>query len=412
MDSASQTLLPARPVSSPSVVRRLPSTRVTSCRRPHRSGRRFPASGQVLLTFAGLVAVVGMLVSLPGSPGPTPAAPTVGETELIRVTAPDGTTVQTVARIDTGASSSAIDRGLAQELGLDLENAPTVRVRSSLGFEVRPVVGVAVQLAGEATPARVSVSDRAGMPEKVLLGREQLGGFQVAVGQSLLTSPGKPVAPSALDALFLQSAALAPSTLLGLLPLCALFIVVLRLWVGITTLGTFAPVLLGIGYVQSGLFVGVALTVALFALGLVLQVLLRRSRLPRVARLGILIAVVATVLAALQSTSASVGTLASWGVAVPVVVTATVIERLWEVWDDEGLRAAAGQAGVTMLVSVLVAALLLAPSLRYLAETVPVYFAIACVLWTWAAGSYKGLRLTELVRFAPASRGVPERLAA
>ena len=108
MDSASQTLLPARPVSSPSVVRRLPPTGAASCRRPHRSGLRFPASGQVLLTFAGLVAVVGMLVSLPGSPGPTPAAPTVGETELIRVTAPDGTTVQTVARIDTGASSSAI----------------------------------------------------------------------------------------------------------------------------------------------------------------------------------------------------------------------------------------------------------------------------------------------------------------
>jgi hypothetical protein len=407
MDLGPETFLRRPPVLSSPMVSPLRSTVRTDGPR-----RWFPASGQILLAVSALVAVVVMVLSVPGSPGPTPAAPTVGETELIRVTAPDGTTVQAVARIDTGASSSAIDRGLAEDLGLDLENAPTVRVRSSLGVEVRPVVGVAIQLAGDATPARVSVSDRAGLPEQVLLGREQLGGFQVAVGQSLLTSPGGPVAPSAVDALFLQTAALAPGTLLALLPLCALFIVVLRLWVGVSTLGTFAPVLLGIGYVQSGLFVGIVLTLALFGVGLVLQVLLRRSRLPRVARLGILIAVVATVLAALQSTSASVGTLASWGVAVPVVVTATVIERLWEAWDDEGLRAAAGLAGVTLAVSVLVAALLLAPSLRYLAETVPVHFAVACVLWTWAAGSYKGLRLTELVRFAPASRGLPERLAA
>ena len=57
-------------------------------------------------------------------------------------------------------------------------------------------------------------------------------------------------------------------------------------------------------------------------------------------------------------------------------------------------------------VPLLVAALLLAPTLRYLADVAPMQFALACVLWTWAAGRYKGLRLTELFRFAPASRGV------
>jgi len=357
---------------------------------------------------AGLVATVGMLLVVPGFGGAAPSSVVVGETEPVRVTAPDGTTVETVARVDTGATSSAIDRALALELGLDLADAPRVRIRSSLGVEERPLVGVAIQVAGEARPARVSVSDRGSLHEKVLLGREQLHGFRIAVGQSLLTSPGEAVPPSAAEALMLHTAGMPSSTLLALLPLCALLIVVLRLWVGLSTLGTFGPVLLGIGYVQAGIVIGVGLTVALFALGLVMQVGLRRARLPRVARLGVLISLVATALAALQASSSSLGTLAFWGAALPVVVTATIIERLWETWDDDGARAAAVDAVVTLLVSLLVATLLLSPHLRYLAETVPLYFAAACVCWTWAAGSYKGLRLTELVRFAPVTRGVPQ----
>jgi hypothetical protein len=139
-----------------------------------------------------------------------------------------------------------------------------------------------------------------------------------------------------------------------------------------------------------------------------MQVGLRRTRLPRVARLGVLVSLVATALAVMQSSSSPLGTAAIWGAALPVVVTATVIERLWETWDDDGARVAAVDAVVTLVVSVLVAALLLSPDLRYLAETVPLYFAAACVCWTWAAGSYKGLRLTELVRFAPVMRGITE----
>lgn len=374
----------------------------------HRRRRWLSASGQVLIVVAGLLVTVAMLLVVPGYGGAAPSSAVVGETEPVRVTAPDGTTVETVARVDTGASSSAIDRQLAEDLGLDLVNAPRVKVRSSLGVEERPVVGVAIQVAGEARAARVSVSDRSSLHEKVLLGREQLRGFRVAVGQSLLTSPGEPVAPSAAEALLLHTAGMSPTTLLALLPLCALLIVVLRLWVGLSTLGTFGPVLLGIGYVQAGVLLGIGLTVSLFALGLVVQVGLRRARLPRVARLGVLISLVATALAAMQSSSSSLGTLATWGAALPVVVTATIIERLWETWDDDGARVAAVDAVVTLFVSVLVASLLLTPHLRYLAETVPLYFAAACVFWTWAAGAYKGLRLTELVRFAPVMRGLPE----
>ncbi len=368
---------------------------------------RFPALPAAVLGLLGVVALVVGLVLAPGQDVSKPSDITLGETELVRLTTPDGDTIETAARIDTGASGSSIDEELAEGLGLDLENAETITVQSSLGEEERPVVGLALQIAGESRAVRVSVSDRSELDQKVLLGREDLDGASVLVGQQLLTTPGEPVAPSATDALLLQSAALAPTTLVALLPFCALLIVLLRVVIGVSTLGTFGPVLLAIGFVQSGFLLGLGLTVGLLVLGMVTQALLSPAKLPRVARLGILVALVATVLAALQGLSATAGSLSTWGAALPVVVTATVVERLWETWDADGFRATLLDASVTLAVAVVVGLLMLSPPLRYLAEVAPIPFALACLLWTWVAGSYKGLRVTELVRFAPATTRGP-----
>ena len=138
-------------------------------------------------------------------------------------TAPNGETVEELALIDTGASYSSIDEEIAEEdLGLDLEDVPTVEVSSALGDEERPLVHVDIQVAGRTIPAQVNVSDRSDRDEKVLLGREQLAGYRVAVGQSQLTSPDEPIASSgAAEAPSVQTSALAPTTLLAMLPLCA-----------------------------------------------------------------------------------------------------------------------------------------------------------------------------------------------
>jgi hypothetical protein len=376
-----------------------------------RRQRWVPASGQVIAAVATLAAVVTVVLVVHGTRAAAPGPRVVGETEMVRVTAPSGKSVEELALFDTGASSSSIDEDLAEDLGIDPDEAPTVKVRSSLGVEERPVVGVVIQVAGNTIPTRVNVADRDELSTLVLIGREDMTGYQVSVGRSHLTRPDEVVAPSTAEVMFLETPALPPTTLLAMLPLCALLIVLLRLWVGVSTLGTFGPVLLGIGYVQSGVVVGLTLTVSLFLLGLLIQMGLRRSFVPRVARLGILIAVVSTVLAHLQSSASSAGELASWGAAIPVVVTATVIESLWATWDEHGAGVAAVQAIVTLCVSVLIAAVLLTPSIRHLAETAPVNFAIACLLWTWVAACYKGLRLNELLRFAPAARRASEGLA-
>ncbi len=362
------------------------------------------AVAQVLLGFASVIVVVGAVALSPRVDVARQAQHVIGTQELVRVTGPTGETVEVVARIDTGAVSSSIDDDLAKRLQFDLTNAPTVTVASSLGREKRPVVFGALQLAGEQKGTKFTVADRSQRSNLVLIGRDDMRGFQVAVGQRLLTTPGQETAPSALRTLFSQGPALGPQSLLEVLPLAALIIVLLRVVVGLNTLGTFAPILLATGYTQAGLVRGLVITCVIFVVGVAAQPLLRRFRLPRVSRLAILIGVVVMVLVGVQQFTGMTGAADSWGAALPVVVTAVMIERLWETWDLEGASAAIWEALVTLAVAVLVTLLIIAPFTRLLAETAPLAFALACTIWAGLAGGYRGLRLVELIRFSPLAR--------
>ena len=242
---------------------------------------RTPVVVQVLLAVASLLVLgLGLVLTPDRDIAPTAGA-TIGEQELVRITGPNGATIEAVARVDTGASASSLDVAIAEELGFDLDDAETVTVASSLGEEERPVVYGALQVAGQAKEGRFTVTDRSERSNPVLLGRAELASLQVQVGQQLLTTPGADEAPSTLATLLSQAPALGPLQLLALLPLAVLVIVLLRVFVGVQTLGTFSPVLLAIGYTQAGFVAGVGLTVLIIGAGFVAQPLLRRFRLPK-----------------------------------------------------------------------------------------------------------------------------------
>lgn len=365
--------------------------------------RGVPVMVRVLLAFFALAILVFGLILVPDRSLDSSVVPMIGEQETVRITGPSGATLEAIARIDTGASASSIDRDVARDLGFALDDADEVVVQSSLGRETRPVVVGVIQIAGQAFASRLNVTDRSERENPILLGRADLTGFRIQVGQQLLTSPGAARAPSTLGALLAEASALGPLELLSLLPLAALVVVLLRVVVGIQTLGTFSPVLLALGYTQAGLPIGLGLTAVMIGLGFASQPLLRRFRLPRVARLAFLIGLVTVVLLGAHHL-AGPGDTTSWGAALPVVVTAVILERLWETWDLDGWRDAAAEAGLTVGVAALVTALLLAPTIRGLAQTVPLPLAVACAIWAGIVGTYRGLRLTELVRFGSAAR--------
>lgn len=367
--------------------------------------RQLPA---VLATALALcaVAVGGAVVAfLPVEDVGRRAGDQVGEREVVRVTSAEGTSVEALGVVDTGSLASSIDSDVARELGIDAGAAETVEVVTAAGIIERPVVDVVVTIAGDPRPVAVTIADRTDAQEPIVLGRDVLENLAVAIGQERLTTPDADAAPSTL-ATFLsaRSAAVTPASLLALLPLAAVLIVLLRSVIGVPTLGTFAPILLTVSFLQVGIFPSLALTGLVIVLGLLVEPILRRTQLPRVARLAVLIAVTSAVLQSVGQVAGLVGAVDSWGAAFPLIVAAALVEKLYEEWELEGLSSAAMATLHTLGVAIAALPILVAPPVRFLASNVPIALALTCAMWAWLAGTYRGLRLTELLRFGPTSR--------
>lgn len=93
------------------------------------------------------------------------------------------------ARIDTGAFRSSIDRQLADDLGLLKEEnilwKDRYQYRSATGLQDRPVIGLKFSIAGKKINSSASVTDRSKLTTKLLVGRNDLGGFLVNPEDSL-----------------------------------------------------------------------------------------------------------------------------------------------------------------------------------------------------------------------------------
>lgn len=107
---------------------------------------------------------------------------TIKAVEEIKLVGVDGKTVKVLAKVDTGAWSSAIDIGLARKMGLLRKNKiiSTRKKLSALGEEERPVILLTFWLAGRKISTRVTVADRKVLRYQVLIGRTDLQGFLVS----------------------------------------------------------------------------------------------------------------------------------------------------------------------------------------------------------------------------------------
>jgi hypothetical protein len=371
------------------------------------------ARGPLSALALGLVAVVAILCSLVLGAGRAQAAgtgsdevSTLGRKELVRVIAPgSGRSQDEFARIDTGAARSSIDTDVAKKLGLDLEHAEKITVKSSLGRERRPVVRVVLQISGRSIPTRATVNNRSNLTSPILVGRHDLDGFVVDVSRTHLTRPGADEPPSSLS-MFLTSAPLPPSqgALLAGLALGATLVVAMRQMVGVNTFGTFAPVLLALAFLSTGLWVGLLVTAVVCGLAVAVEPVIRRLRLPRVARLAVLIGAVTMIIAGNEAIFGADDN-SVLGAAFPVVVLAAVIERFWECREEDGLGSALRGWLVTVGVAVLVSVLLVLPAVRTAIEARPLELAAALTGACILVGRYRGLRVSELVRFRVAAAG-------
>ncbi len=96
----------------------------------------------------------------------------VGLTEYVTIKS-SSAKKEVIARMDTGATKSSIDIGLAAELKL----GPVIDsrlIKSAHGTKLRPVVEVEVLVSGREIKARFTVADRSHMRYPVLIGQNIL----------------------------------------------------------------------------------------------------------------------------------------------------------------------------------------------------------------------------------------------
>lgn len=107
---------------------------------------------------------------------------TIKAVEEIKVLSATGTRVSVLAKIDTGAWSSAIDADFAREIGIFTKGKIlwSKKKLSALGEEERPVIPMTFWLAGRKISTNVTVSNRSDLRYQILIGRTDLTGFLVS----------------------------------------------------------------------------------------------------------------------------------------------------------------------------------------------------------------------------------------
>ncbi|MDN3517480.1 inactive transglutaminase family protein [Aquisalimonas lutea] len=186
---------------------------------------------------------------------------------------------------------------------------------------------------------------------------------------------------------------------LMLVPLGALVVVLVRNVVGISTFGTFMPVLIALAFRETQLLWGIALFSTVVALGLAFRFYLERLKLLLVPRLAAVLVVVVLLIMALSILSHHLGLERGLSVALfPMVILAMTIERMSVVWEENGPRTAITQGLGSLLVAVLGYLLMNYEPLAHLVFVFPesLLLVLAVIL---LMGRYSGYRLTELWRF-------------
>lgn len=183
------------------------------------------------------------------------------------------------------------------------------------------------------------------------------------------------------------------------LPIGALVAAFFRNIIGLRTFGTFAPALLALGFMFSDLGTGLIILGAVLIAGLACRALLARLELLTVPRLGLVLTIVVI------SLIFSVSIMDYWdltpsarAVLLPMVILATMIERLHIVLEEDGPASTLKLLLGTAVVGFCCLLLFLWEGLAYVVVTYPeVHFFTAALLIL--TGRYVGYRLTELWRF-------------
>lgn len=182
-------------------------------------------------------------------------------------------------------------------------------------------------------------------------------------------------------------------------PIGAFIILLLRNFIGLSTFGTFMPVLIALAFRETHIIWGIILFTVIVSFGLLARFYLEKLRLLLVPRLAAILTVVILLMIAISVLCQNLGLESGLSVALfPMVILTMTIERMCVTWDERGAYEAI-KSGVGSIVAAIIAfgAMSYDP-MQYLIFAFPelLFVLLALILWF---GQYRGYRLFELVRF-------------
>lgn len=184
-----------------------------------------------------------------------------------------------------------------------------------------------------------------------------------------------------------------------LLPVAAFVVVVMRILVGIKTSGTFMPILIALAFLQTTLWVGLAIFLTLVSVGLWIRSWLSHLNLLLVARVSAVVIVVILLMAMLALFSYKLGLDQALTVTFfPTIILAWTIERMSILWEEEGGREVMMQGGGSLLVAVMAYLIMSVRVVEHLTFNFPELL-ISLLGVILLIGKYTGYRLSELYRF-------------
>ena len=187
--------------------------------------------------------------------------------------------------------------------------------------------------------------------------------------------------------------------LILVLPVIACVVVICRSVIGIDTFGTFAPVIVSLAFLMTGLAWGLVIFCVIVGFGVAMRGALQWVRIQLVARLAVLIALVSAAMAGLTVAGASLGIGALLNVSIfPMVIMSNVIENFTTTQIEVGTREAVRLTLNTLLVCSACYLTIEWGGLQSIVLSFPELL-LGVVGLEVLIGKWRGLRLLEYLRF-------------
>jgi hypothetical protein len=184
-----------------------------------------------------------------------------------------------------------------------------------------------------------------------------------------------------------------------MVPIGTFIILLLRNFIGLSTFGTFMPVLIALAFRETHIIWGVALFTFIVSFGLLARFYLEQLRLLLVPRLASILTVVILLMIFISVIGQNLGLDSALSVALfPMVILTMTIERMCITWDERGPVEAIKSGSGSMLAAIICYTVMSYEPLQYLIFAFPELLLILLALIIWF-GQYKGYRLSEVFRF-------------